>query len=738
MKLWRIAVLLVIITTGCSAATGSTPSQPASNAAQPLPTPMVLTTRVPNPESAAKVFLDAWKAEDYPKMYSLLTPISKDAISLEDFNKKYTDTAINMSLVEIEYSILSTLTSPTSSQVAFKIDYHTVLLGDISRDMTMSLDQDKGYWLVQWEDGLILPELKGGNHLSLDYKIPARGNIYDRNEKAIAAQTDAVAVGVIPAYITEDTEEPIITLLNKITGIPGPWIRSLYLGPENYYINVGETTADLYNEVSGALAQFSGVDVTPYNTRFYYDGGIAPQTIGYVQLVPAEELDAFRRKGYLGDEKVGVSGLERWGEEYLAGKHGGNLYVIDPQGQIVTRMSSAEPAPSQSIYTTLDADLQVGAQKAMAGLTGAAVVLERDTGRVLAIVSSPGYDPNLFDPYNANFQFLGNMLSDPNQPLVNRATQGQYPLGSVFKIITMAAALESKQFTKESTYNCTSDFTELQGITLYDWTYDHGLPPSGMLDLPGALMRSCNPWFWHIGLNLYQVGLTTAVSDMARAFGLGSATGIGQVAEDTGNVPDAKSEGDGVQLAIGQGELLVTPLQVAHFIAAVGNGGTLYRPQIIEKITPPNGDPTMVFKPEVQGKLPISPEKFKTIQDAMLSVIRDSRGTAYNKFVGLNVPVHGKTGTAQNNPGEKPHAWFAGYTDAKNPNKPDIAIVVLVQNQGEGSDWAAPIFRRIVELYYNGQIGRRYPWESNFYVTATPTSLQSPTPEMTNTPKKRK
>ena len=737
MKIWRIAMLVVFFTTSCSAATSSNPSQPGQQPTSPLPTPVIVTTRVPDPESAASVFLDAWKIEDYPKMYSLLTPISKDAISLEDFVNKYSDTAINLSLQTIEYSILSSLTNPTTSQVAFRIVYKTVLLGDISRDMTMFLSQDKGYWLVQWEDGLILPELKGGNRLSLDYNIPARGNIYDRNEKAIAAQTDAVALGVIPAFILPEYEDAVISILNKLTGIPAPWIRSQYFGTENFYINVGETTADSYNQYSGALAQYSGVDVTPYNTRFYYDGGVAPQTIGYVQLVPAEDLDEFRRKGYLGDEKVGVSGLEKWGEEYLAGKHGGNLYVIGPDGQIVTRMASAEPGASQSIYTTLDKDLQIGAQNAMAGFTGAAVVLERDTGRILAIVSVPGYDPNLFDPFNANFQFLGNMLSNPQQPLVNRATQGQYPLGSVFKIITMAAALESEQFKKESTYNCTHEFTELAGITLYDWTYEKELPPSGLLDLQGALMRSCNPWFWHIGLNLYQIGLPNAVPDMTRAFGLGTATGIGQIAEGSGNVPDPASEGDATQLAIGQGELLVTPLQVAHFIAAIGNGGTLYRPQIIEKITPPIGDPTLVFTPESQGKLPISAENLTIIQEAMYSVIENERGTAYRTFVNMGIPIYAKTGTAQNNPGEKPHAWFAGYTDAQNPDKPDIAIAVLVENQGEGSDWAAPIFRRIVELYFSGQIGRRYPWESTYYITATPTSPVTPTIEVTKTPKKR-
>lgn len=737
MKYWRIPVLIMLVLSSCSSPQAATTPQPEVTPTSSLPTPQILVTRVPDPESAAGTFLDAWKAEDYPKMYSLLTSISKDAITLEDFTARYTDAAYNLSLQSFDYDILSSLTDPTRSQIAYRVTYHTVLLGEIVRDMTMNLDQDKGYWLVQWEDSLILPELKGGNRLSLDYKVPARGNIYDRAEKAIAAQTDAIALGVIPAYITPESEEGVLGLLSKLTGIPAPWIRAGYAGTENFYINVGETTADLYNQYSGQLAAYSGVEVTPYNTRLYYDGGVAPQTVGYVQQVPAEKLDEFRRKGYMGDEKVGVSGLEGWGEEYLAGKHGGNLYVIDPNGQIVTRLASAEPASSQSIYLTIDKDLQIGAQKAMGGFTGAAVVMERDTGRILALVSAPGYDPNLFDPYNANFQFLGNMLADQQQPMVNRATQGQYPLGSLFKIITAAAALESQQFKRETTYYCGHTFTDLAGITLYDWTYEKEFPESGNLNLPEALMRSCNPWFWHIGLTLYQVGLTSSVPDMARAFGLGSATGIGQVAEDVGYVPDAKNEGDAVQLAIGQGELLVTPLQVARFIAAVGNGGKLLRPQIIEKITPPNGDPTLVFKQEIEGTLPVTPQNLATIQEGMRLVINNSRGTAYRTFTGMDTPIFAKTGTAQN-PGELPHAWFGGYTDKKDPDKPDIAIVVLCENSGDGSEFAAPIFRRIVELYFNGNISRLYPWESNYYVTGTPTLPPTPTPLVSPTPKKKR
>jgi penicillin-binding protein 2 len=495
------------------------------------------------------------------------------------------------------------------------------------------------------------------------------------------------------------------------------------------------------DEIKGVLdLNLGGLTASPYSSRFYLDQGIAPQVVGYASLIHKEDLDQYLRLGYRGDEKVGQSGIEKSMEQYLAGKHGGSLYVVDPNGQIVTRLAASDAQPADSVYLTIDRNLQIQTQKVLTSFHGAAVVLERDTGRVLAMASSPEYDQNLFDPNNFNSSILlGDLVNSPDQPLVNRAAQSAYPLGSAFKPITMAAALESGLYLPETTYDCQYDFTELQqygGPVLHDWTWEHcqarlqagnqcdtsDSKPSGLLTLQEGLMRSCDPYFWHIGLDLFNNNRAGDIASMARAFGLGAPTGIDAIAEATGNIPVPNQPVDATNEAIGQGEVLVTPLQVARFVAAIGNGGTLYRPQLIEKIQPVDGDPINVFKPEAAGTLPLRADNLAAIQQAMQMVVKNPRGTAYYRLLGLDLPYAGKTGTAQSGSAE-PHAWFIGYTmNAENSGKPDIAVAVLLENAGEGSDWAAPVFRGIVQSYYYGA-PQTTPWFGPFDQLYTPTQF---------------
>jgi len=248
-------------------------------------------------------------------------------------------------------------------------------------------------------------------------------------------------------------------------------------------------------------------------------------------------------------------------------------------------------------------------------------------------------------------------------------------------------------------------------------------------------MRSCNPWFYYIGEQLVFEGYPNAIADMSRGFGLGAVTGI-EIAEQPGNIPAQVATCElNTQLAIGQGEMTVTPLQVANFIAAVANGGTLYQPTLIEQIGPDNGTPSYTFEPEEIGTLPVSDENLGIIQDAMLEVIRNARGTAQLQLATMRYRVHGKTGTAQN-PFGASHAWFAGYTAVGSEERPDIAVVVILENAGEGSEMAAPVFRRAVSLYFSNYVdtGIRLPWEAYPYVVASLTPIPSDTPIPTNTP----
>jgi penicillin-binding protein 2 len=728
-----IAVCSLILLAACGQASG-----PLLGATPDLPTPVEHVTSAPDVASAAEHFLSTWKAGDSAALYLLLAQASTNDLSQDDFAKSVSQNDVALTAQSLDYQVLSALPSAQSAKVAYRITWHTALFGDIERQTEMQLNLENGAWKVVWAPSMVLPELQGNNRLSRDSRVPGRANIYDSNGNVLAAQSDVVTFGVIPGQLNPDQEGNLLGQLSELTGKTPQAIKALYENAApDWYVPVGEASADIVDPRQSTLSSISGLQMERYSARYYYGDGVAAHVIGYVQPISPELMDQYQRQGYQGNEKVGMAGVEKWAEPYLAGKPGADLYIVDPQGQILTRLAHADPQPSQSVYTTLDRDFQAQAQKAIAGFRGAVVVLERDTGKVLAMASSPTFDPNLFDPNNYNSQWLlGPLLSDQTQrPLLNRATQGSYPPGSSFKIVTMSAALNSGLYTPQTTYDCGYTFQEIPGLTLYDWTYDLKVPPSGLLTLPEGLMRSCNPFFYHIGLDLYRHSKPTIVSDTARQFGLGSPTGIDAVAEDGGSIPDPQSESDAVQMAIGQGQILVTPLQMADLVAAVGNGGTLYRPQVIEKVVNPDGQATASFQPQTRGQLPLTADNLKVLQDAMLSVTQNKRGTAYYPMLNLGIPIYGKTGTAQNPFGDA-HAWFVGYTNAKRPNKPDIAVAVLAENAGEGSEVAAPIFRRIVEDYFYGQPMRLYPWESTYYVTQTPTGevTATPTPSETATP----
>jgi penicillin-binding protein 2 len=666
-------------------------------------------------------------------MYALLSAESQASFSLQDLANHMSGVAIEATLESIEYEILSVEETPPEATVRYRVTFHSNLVPDFVDETSMTLLLESDEWRVKWEDTIVMSLLSGANYLSMnreDY-TPARGVIYDRDGNVMAGDADIYAVGLDMLTYDPGYSDAVISTLARLSGAPAKTVQARIdsaLLNAVQYLSFGEYPARRASAYEGAMNGLPGITWNIYTSRFYFGSpyfGVAPHIIGYVGQMDTTQVEAYRRLGFRKDELIGQSGLEKWAEENLLGKRGGALYVRDGDYQVIQTLSESPAVPSQNITTTLKMDFQIAVQSALSGLPGAAVVLERDTGRVLAMASSPTFNPNGFNPLSINSFTELSDLSNPLRPLYNRATQGQYPLGSVFKIISMAAALESGLFTAQSTYECGYFFTDVPGVRKQDWTYEHFLEdeetqPSGLLTLPEGLIRSCNPWFYHIGQVLYEAGQTNAISDMARSFGLGSLTGIQGVDELPGNVPDPASIEDALDLATGQSQLQVTPLQVASFIAAVGNGGTLYTPQVIERIAPPNGELSMVFAPHVRGKLPVKVENLKIIQDAMLGVVtsRVPFGTAEVVFRGLRYPVHGKTGTAQT--GVSPHAWFAAYTDLGGTSLPDIAVAVIVENGGEGSEWAAPVARRIIESYFLGRPGRLYPWEEAYGVWAAP------------------
>lgn len=331
---------------------------------------------------------------------------------------------------------------------------------------------------------------------------------------------------------------------------------------------------------------------------------------------------------------------------------------------------------------------------------GAIVVLDPHTGAIHALVSYPRFKPTVFTT-GFDVDAWTELYTNEDRPLINRATQGLYPPGSIFKIVTISAGMEAIGLLPENTFVCTGKWDGLGKAFEKDCWLKTG---HGRISLVDGLTQSCDVVFYEVGLALHKSD-PQLLPNWARACGLGVPSEIIGVPENSGVVPDDAwkranlneplFDGDAVNSAIGQGFMLTTPIQVARLTAAIGNGGRLLRPRLIDRIVTVDGE-EQVLEPEVAGTLPLSTENLSLIQQSLEAVTSGARGTARQAFEGITYTVAGKTGTAESGQ-DKPHAWFTGYAPADTPR---VAITVILEHAGEGSQVAAPLFRQVAEAFF--------------------------------------
>ena len=354
-------------------------------------------------------------------------------------------------------------------------------------------------------------------------------------------------------------------------------------------------------------------------TRIYVNA--APHLVGYIGAIPPNQVDSYLSRGYQPDAPVGLSGIEAWGEPYLSGVKGGILTVVNPDGVLEALIAETEPRQARSIYTTFDLEFQTEIEQILANAisthpasrAGAVVVLDVKTGAVLAMASYPSYNPAVFDSTRPNAgNEIAALFNDSSNPLLNRAASGVYPPGSTFKVVTLAAAVQSGLFTTSSRFNSTGSWSGLgENFVKYDWR-EGG---HGYISYRTALVVSCNSCFYEAGLQMNQLD-PYLFPRVARGFGLGETTGILGVNDADGAVPDPEWKplntaeggwvpGDAVNMAIGQGYVLVTPLQMARIAAAIANDGTLMRPSLIDRIGNGGGAPEEKVPAEPQGDHPL-------------------------------------------------------------------------------------------------------------------------------------
>ena len=581
-------------------------------------------------------------------------------------------------------------------------------------------------------------DLSQGNRVRTEPIPAARGLILDRNGEVVAANQPAYQLELVPEEVPDlgDTLARLVALgllrSDQIEELKRTIESSRSFDSVPIRLRMSD---DDVARFAVRRFEFPGIDIKTRQTRWYPNGDLAVHALGYVGAISEQDLKHIDRADYAGTALIGKLGVESTYEDQLHGKNGFREVLVNAQGRSVERQGAFVPnlrtrAPSagEDLLLSVDLKLQRIAEAALVGHRGAVVALDPGNGDVLALVSLPGFDPNLFargitpGEYNA-------LANDIDAPLLNRALRGAYPSGSTIKPVLGLAALTDHAITADTKVFCNAVFS-LPG-SRHVWRADKD-EPRGYLDMPEAIARSSDVYFYRLASTL---GIDRIAAFLER-FGYGQPTGIDIGGEKAGLLPTPEWKrkafkrpdekvwypGETVNLGIGQGYLLVTPLQLAHIAGTLAERGRGFRPRLVKGVRDATGHVQWLAPAENAPITGVSAADWSVVIDAMVGTTHCARycGTGWVAFKGAAYEAAGKTGTAQvytvaqgakYNAKTVPerlrdHAWFIAFAPAEAPR---IAIAVLVENAGFGASNAAPIARKVMDAYLLDAEGKVKP-----------------------------
>lgn len=532
-------------------------------------------------------------------------------------------------------------------------------------------------------------QLAEDNRIRLIPQQPERGRILDREGRMLAGSQLSYSVFLWPVANTEEDWQPIIRRLATIINVPADTIQnrleqSGYGSPSLVRI-VRSVDPDVVTALAELSSDLNGVQVQPETERFYPYGEIAAHVLGYTGEMSDEELIEREDEGYRLGDITGQMGVEAAFEPLLRGQWGGQQVEVDSYGHVLQVLGQKESEAGSDVQLTLDLKLQWAAEKALGDRIGAIVAIDPRNGEVLAMVSRPVFDPNIFSNNITTAQWQA--LQEQEFPFVNRALQG-YPPASTFKIVTTTAAIESGNYSPDTVLP-TFPFIRAGGIEFWDWN-NAGFGPLGF---SGAMAYSSDTFFYQTAMRMGSQPLI----QWTRRFGFGQKTGIELSSEESsGLVPDESwklenidepwFQGDTINMSIGQGYLQASPLQVAIMFAVVANGGDRVTPHLLRTAEPVE---------RYRESLGISEETLRVLRQGLREVITYGTGAGLND--GNTPPIAGKSGTAEDPP-RKSHAWFGAYGPADNP---EIVVVAFAENDGGGgSSVTGPMVRQVLNAYF--------------------------------------